>query len=140
MDKVIVRTRALSAALFSLATAGCDTVEVSVVGHAVSIEGQRDGEALTLHVWSKEAEDMEESVGKGEVLTEEEHQWLDKGKCPKCSDHGQTYKEAKDGLAIYASCSKGHRFWVPQLPLMPEYHGQHTEEQAEAAEELEEEL
>lgn len=54
MDKVIVRTRALSQALFSLATAGCDTIEVSVVEHAVKVEGIRDDERLPLNIWSKE--------------------------------------------------------------------------------------
>lgn len=142
MNKVIVRTRTLSQALFSLATAGCDTVEISVVEHAVKVEGQRDGETLTLHVWSREAEETEAQVGKGEALAEEEQGWLDKGKCPKCSDHGQTYKGPREGLAILVACDAGHTFWIPPLPLLPEYHGQHKEEPpeeiAEAVKELKE--
>lgn len=137
MDKVVVRTRALSQALFSLATAGCDTVEVSVVEHAVKIEGQRDGEVLTLHVWSKEAEDTAQAVGKGEALTEEEIKLLDQGKCPKCPDHGQLYKGPKEEeLAVNVSCDAGHRFWIPKLPLLPEYLGQHKEGEEEMQEEI----
>lgn len=139
MDKVTVRTRALSQALFSLAAAGCDTVEVSVVEHAVKVEGQRDGEALTLHVWSKEAEDTEEAVGKGEALTEEEVKLIDTGKCPKCPEHGQLYKGPKELLAVNVSCDAGHRFWIPPLPLLPEYLGQEVEETGEAIEEVKEE-
>lgn len=136
MDKVEVRTKGLSQALFSLATAGCSTIEVSVVDHAVKIEGIRaDGTMLTLHIWSKEAEDTEAMVGKGEKLTEEEQEYLDKGKCPKCEDHGQTYKESKEGLAINVSCDAGHHFWIPPLPLLPEYLGCIVEVEAEVKEE-----
>lgn len=136
-----MRTRALSRALFSLATAGYDTVEVSVVEHAVKVEGQRNGEMLTLHVWSKEAEDTEAGIGKGEALAEEEVKLLDQGKCPKCPEHEQLFKGPKEGLAVNVSCYAGHLFWIPPLPLLPEYLGQHTEvpeEIAEAVEELEE--
>jgi len=153
MDKVMVRTRALSQALFSLAATGCDTVEVSVVGHAVKLGGVRWGEdeVVTLHVWSKEAEDTEAQVGKGEALTEEECEMLDTGKCPKCPDHGQLYKGPKEGealtteaqvgsgLAILVSCNAGHTFWIPPLPLLPECYGQHTEAQEELEEEIESE-
>lgn len=138
MDKVIVKTGGLSQALFSLATAGCDTVEVSVVEHAVKVEGIRDDERLTLHVWSKEAEDTAEAVGKGEKLTEEEIKLLDKGKCPKCPDHGKLYARDKQDLAINVSCDAGHLFWIPKLPLLPEYLGQHKEE--EVVEEVKEEV
>lgn len=138
MDKVIVRTRGLSQALFSLATAGCDTVEVSVVEHAIKVEGIRDDERLTLHLWSKEAEDTAASVGKGEKLTEEEIKLLDQGKCPKCPDHGQLYAGAKKDLAINVSCDAGHLFWIPKPPLLPEYLGQPQEE--EKKEVVEEEI
>jgi len=140
MDKVLVRTKALSTALFSLATAGYDAVEVSVVEHAVKVEGQGDGEVLTLHVWSKEAEDTEAQVGKGEALTEEECKLLDQGKCCKCPKAPQLYKGPKDGLAVLVSCDAGHLFWIPPLPLLPEYHGQYVEGQEEAQEALEEEI
>ena len=136
MDKIVVRTRALSQALFSLATAGCDTVEVSVVEHAVKVEGIRDDDRLTLHIWSKEAEETEAGVGKGEKLIEEEIKLIDQGKCPKCEKHEQLYKGPREGLAIYVSCDAGHLFWVPPLPLLPEYLGEHREEEAkEIAEE-----
>ena len=138
MDKVTVRTKRLSQALFSLATAGCDTVEVSVVEHAVKVEGIRDDERLTLHVWSKEAEDTAEAVGKGEALTEEEIKLLDTGKCPKCPEHGQLYAGAKKDLAILVSCDAGHLFWIPKLPLLPEYLGQPKEEEKKEA--VEEEI
>jgi len=141
MDKVIVRTKALSAVLFSLATAGCDTVEVSAVGHAIKVEGKRVGEdeRITLHVWSKEAEDTEGQVGKGEALTEEEVQLLDQGKCPKCPEHGQLYKGPKSGLAIGVSCDAAHLFWIPPPPFLPEYLGKAEELQAGAKEQLKEE-
>ena len=142
MDKVIVRTRALSQALFSLATAGCEAVEISVVEHAVKVEGIRDDERLTLHIWSKEAEDTEARVGKGERLTQEEQKLIDKGKCPKCPTHGQLYKGPKEGLAINVSCDEGHLFWIPPLPLVPEYlggQGSEAEEVKEAVKQLEEE-
>ena len=127
MDKVTVRTKALSQALFSLATAGYDTVEVSVVEHAVKVEGIRDDERLILHIWSKEAEETEASVGKGEKLTEEEQKLLDEGKCPKCPEHPPLYKGEKEALALLVSCGKEHLFWVPPLPFLPEYLGQHKE-------------
>jgi len=133
MDKITVRTRVLSQALFSLAVAGCDTVEVSVVEHAVKVEGIRDNERLTLHIWSKEAEETEASVGKGEKLVEEEIRLLDQGKCPKCPDHGQLYKGPKKELAVNVSCDAGHLFWVPPLPLLPEYLGQPKEDEAKEA-------
>lgn len=129
MDKVIVRTRKLSQALFSLAAAGCDTTEVSVVHQAIKVEGIRgDDERVTLHIWSKEAEDTEDMIGKGERLTEEEHGFFDKGKCPKCADHGQLYKGEKIGLAIEVTCKVGHIFMAPPLPWLPEYLGQPSAE------------
>lgn len=137
MDKVIVRTKALSQALFSLAAAGCDTIEVSVVEHAVKVEGIRDDERVTLHVWSREAEDTEARVGKGEKLTEEEVRLIDQGKCPKCEDHRQLYKGPRGGLALNISCDAGHLFWVPPLPFMPEYLGQHKELEEKVKEEVE---
>lgn len=135
MDKVVVRTKALSQALFSLATAGCDTVEVSVVEHAVKVEGIQEGdERVKLHVWSKEAEDTEASVGKGErQLTEEEIELLEAGKCPICEDHKQLSKGPKEALAINVSCDAGHLFWVPVKPFVPEYLGMPAlEEEAKA--------
>jgi len=147
VDKVIVRTRALSQALFSLATAGCDIIGVSIVEHAVKVEGVRgeEGELLTLHVWSREAEDTEAEVGKGQALTEDEIKLLDQGKCPKCNDAPQLYKGLLDGLALIVSCSAGHSFWVPPLPFLPEYRGERepdakdVEEIKEAVKELKEE-
>lgn len=131
MDKVVVRTRALSQALFSLATAGCDTVEVSVVEHAVKVEGIIEGdERVKLHVWSKEAEDTEASVGKGErQLTEEEVELLEAGKCPLCEGHKQLSKGPKEALAINVSCDAGHCFWVPVKPFVPEYLGMPVKEE-----------
>jgi len=148
MEKVVVRTKALSQTLFSLVAAGCDTVEVSIVSHAVKVEGiQEDESRLMLHVWSKEAEDTEACIGKGErVLTEEEIRYLDEGKCPICEDHRPLYKGPKGGLAINVSCDAGHLFWVPIPPWLPEYLGQHKaeeevpEEVEEATKETEEEL
>lgn len=133
MDKVTVRTKALSQALFSLVAAGCDTVEVSVVEHAVKVEGILGDERLTLHIWSKEAEDTEANVGKGErQLTEEEIELLDAGKCPICEDRKQLSKGPKEALAINVSCDAGHLFWVPVKPFVPEYLGQPKEEEAKA--------
>lgn len=145
MDKVVVKTRGLSQALFSLAAAGCDTVEISVVEHAIKVEGIRDDERITLHVWSKEAEDTAASVGKGEKLTEEEQKLLDKGMCPKCEGSPVLYKGPKTDLAMLVSCDAGHLFWVPKLPLLPEYLGQQVseeikEEVEEAIKEIEEEV
>ena len=126
MDKIVVRTKALSQALFSLAVAGCETVEVSAVAHAVRVEGAKEGgDLLVLHVWSKDAEDTEASVGEGEQLTEEGVKLLDAGKCPKCQE--QLTKGPKEGLAINVSCSNGHLFWVPVQPFIPEYRGQPLE-------------
>ena len=135
MDKVVVRTKALSQALFSLVVAGCETVEVSVVAHAVKVEGIKDDERVVLHVWSKDAEDTEASVGKGEQLTEEEIKLLDAGKCPKCQE--QLAKGPKEGLAINVSCDNGHLFWVPVQPFIPEYRGQPIVEEEEAKAEAE---
>jgi len=124
MDKVIVRLKGMSQALFSLATAGCETVEISVVEHAVKVEGIRGDERLTLHIWSTEAEETEAGVGKGErQLTEEEIELLDAGKCPICEAHGQLSKGPKAGLAVNVSCDAGHLFWVPVKPFVPEYLG-----------------
>ena len=123
MDKVIVRLKGMSQALFSLATAGCETVEISVVEHAVKVEGIRGDERLTLHIWSTEAEETEASVGKGRQLTEEEIELLDAGKCPICEEHGQLSKGPKEALAVNVSCDAGHLFWVPVKPFVPEYLG-----------------
>ena len=132
MDKVEVRTKALSQALFSLAVAGCETAEISVVAHAVKVEGiKEDGTVLTLHVWSKDAEDTEASVGTGEELTEEGIVLLDTGKCPECQE--QLHKGLKVGLAIIVSCDAGHLFWVPPKPFTPEYLGMLAIEEEEKA-------
>ena len=141
MEKVIVRLKGMSQALFSLATAGCETVEISVVEHAVKVEGIRNGERVTLHVWSTEAEETEAGVGKGErELTEEEIGLLDAGKCPICEEHGQLSKGPKAGLAVNVSCDAGHLFWVPVKPFVPEYLGQPEEVVKEIAEEAKEEV
>ena len=133
---VIVRTKALSQALFSLAASGCDTVGVSVVGHAVKVEGISEGEEpIALHVWSKEAEEVEEEVGKGRKLTEEEVKLLDVGKCPVCKE--QLYKGPRGGLAMNVACNAGHTFWVAPLPFEPEYLGQKDEVAEEVKEEVE---
>lgn len=132
MSKVVVRTRALSQALFNLAAAGIDTVEVSVVEHAVKVEGIRGDDRTALHVWSVEAEEVEKRVGSGiRELTLEEQEWLDKGKCPVCEDHRQLYKEAKEGLAVNVSCDADHCFWIPPLPMLPEYLGQQATEEVQ---------
>lgn len=131
MDRVTVRTKALSQALFSLAVAGCETIEVSVVAHALKVEGIKGEETLILHVWSKDAEDTEASVGIGEPLTEAEVDALDKGECPKCQK--QLRKGPKAGLAINVSCDDGHCFWVPPAPFTPEYLGQPAKEVEEEA-------
>ena len=125
MDKVEVRAKALSQALFSLANAGCEVVEVSVVVHAVKLEGKQEisGNSFILHVWSKEAEETEEEVGKGEKLTEEEVRMVEDGKCPKCKEHLTLYKGPRVGLAINVSCDAGHIFWIPPFPWVPEYRG-----------------
>lgn len=130
MEKVVVRVTSLSQALVDLALAGCKIVEVSVLAHAVKVDGAKeDGTRFPLHVWSKDAEDMEADVGKGErKLTEEEVVFLNRGLCPICEGHGQLYKEEGSGLAIGVSCDVGHTFWIPRPPMLPEYLGQHKEE------------
>ncbi len=138
MEKVVVTTKRMSQAIFSLTTAGCDTVEISAVANAVRLEGIGDGDyRVILHVWSKEAEETEAEVGKGErELTEEEIAQLDIGQCPLCEEHGPLYKTASSGLVVNIACDAGHRFWVPVKPFVPEYLGQgltKEEEDYEAA-------
>ena len=142
MSKVIVRTKALSQTLYGLAVAGCDTVEVSAVTHAVKVEGIREDERLpALHVWSTAAEETEAAVGKGErTLTKEEIILLDEGKCPICEEHYQLFKGPWQGLAIIISCDAGHLFWVPPPPYVPEYLGQLKAEEVEVEKPLEEQV
>lgn len=139
MNKVGLRTMGLAQALTSLGMAGCKEVTISLVPNAVKMEGTKeDGEVLTLHVWSKEAEETAGDVGKGRKLEEEECKWLDKGKCPICEDHKQLFKRQKSGLAINVSCDEGHLFWVPPPPLEPEYLGRQEEVKEEVEEAVEE--
>ncbi len=136
MEKVVVTTKRMSQAIFSLTKAGCKAVEISVVENAVSLIGICENEdRVVLHVWSKEAEEVEAEVGKGErQLTEEELELLDAGKCPLCEEHGPLWRTASSGLAVNISCDANHSFWVPVKPLVPEYLGMATEEKAQAEE------
>jgi hypothetical protein len=144
MDKVSVKAATLSKAIYNLAVAGCEAVDISLVAHAVRIEGiTPDDVHYIQHVWSREAEETEDALGKGEPLTEDEVKIIDQGKCPKCADHSQLFKKAdKIGLALQVYCASGHTFLIPPMPFTKEYIGQIIEgepkEPVPAAEEPEE--
>ena len=119
MDKVTIRTKALTKALFSLSAAGCEEVAILVVPNALRIESTVGDTPYLQHVWSVEAEKVESEVGKGEKLSEEEIKLIDKGKCPKCKK--QLFQGEKEGLAYEVYCEAGHTFWIPPPPFLPEY-------------------
>lgn len=130
MDKVTVKLKSVSKALFNISMLGVEEVDISVVKNALKVEA---GDKV-FHVWSSAAEDTEAQVGKGEKLTEEEIKVLDTGKCPKCGK--PLFVDHKQGLAQVVSCNEGHTYWVPPPPFNPEYIGTvaKLEEAAEAPE------